>query len=69
MPPLPAALYWTPQVESSLPRELREEFRVSSAARSLSLTRSHSLALGSPHLCPTLLVLRNSGPTQPEPSR
>ncbi|KAJ1189857.1 hypothetical protein NDU88_006599 [Pleurodeles waltl] len=39
------------------------------AARSLSLSRSHSLALSSPHLCPTLLVLRNSGPAQPEPSR
>ncbi|KAJ1149583.1 hypothetical protein NDU88_002390 [Pleurodeles waltl] len=38
------------------------------AARSLSLTRSHSLALGCPHLCPTLLVLRDSGPAQPEPS-
>ncbi|KAJ1214059.1 hypothetical protein NDU88_001687 [Pleurodeles waltl] len=38
------------------------------AACSLSLTRSHSLALGSPHLCPTLLVLRDSGPAQPEPS-
>ncbi|KAJ1216218.1 hypothetical protein NDU88_003824 [Pleurodeles waltl] len=33
------------------------------AARSLSLIRSHSLALSSPHL------LRNSGPAQPEPSR
>ncbi|KAJ1081479.1 hypothetical protein NDU88_001661 [Pleurodeles waltl] len=39
------------------------------AAPSFSLTRSHSLALGSPHLCPTLLVLHNSGPAQPEPSR
>ncbi|KAJ1151660.1 hypothetical protein NDU88_004440 [Pleurodeles waltl] len=39
------------------------------AARSFSLTRSHSLALGSPHLCLTLLVLRNSGPAQLEPSR
>ncbi|KAJ1190585.1 hypothetical protein NDU88_007323 [Pleurodeles waltl] len=38
------------------------------AARSLSLTWSYSLALGSPHHCPTLLVLRNSGPAQPEPS-
>ncbi|KAJ1110036.1 hypothetical protein NDU88_007391 [Pleurodeles waltl] len=39
------------------------------AARSFRLTRSHSLALGSPHLCPILLVLHNSGPAQPEPSR
>ncbi|KAJ1084246.1 hypothetical protein NDU88_004398 [Pleurodeles waltl] len=38
------------------------------AACSLSLTRSHSLALGSPHLCPTRFVLRDSGPAQPEPS-
>ncbi|KAJ1089611.1 hypothetical protein NDU88_002762 [Pleurodeles waltl] len=32
------------------------------AARSLSLTRSHLLAPGSLHLCPTLLALRISGP-------
>ncbi|KAJ1202245.1 hypothetical protein NDU88_006045 [Pleurodeles waltl] len=38
------------------------------AARSFSLIRSHSLALGSPPLCPALLVLRNSGLAQPEPS-
>ncbi|KAJ1168960.1 hypothetical protein NDU88_000872 [Pleurodeles waltl] len=32
------------------------------AARSLSLTQSHPSASGSPHLCPTLLTLHNSGP-------
>ncbi|KAJ1189394.1 hypothetical protein NDU88_006139 [Pleurodeles waltl] len=34
------------------------------AARSLSLTRGHPPASGSPHLCPTLLTLRNTGPAQ-----
>ncbi|KAJ1110037.1 hypothetical protein NDU88_007392 [Pleurodeles waltl] len=38
------------------------------AARSIILTWSHSPVSSSPHLCPTLFVLRNSGPARPGPS-
>ncbi|KAJ1143141.1 hypothetical protein NDU88_009452 [Pleurodeles waltl] len=72
MPPLPAALVLDPASRVVAPPGSHQRSSTSHlqlAARSLSLTRSHSLALGSPHLCPTLLVLRNSGPAQTEPSR
>ncbi|KAJ1155430.1 hypothetical protein NDU88_008160 [Pleurodeles waltl] len=76
--------YWTPlgpSRQTSL-RRTRQPVRLSpeskqgsttshrqQAARSPSFTRSHSLAPGSPYFCPNLLVLRNSGPAQPGPSR
>ncbi|KAJ1143474.1 hypothetical protein NDU88_009782 [Pleurodeles waltl] len=55
-----------PGATRGVPRLLRSKQHV---ARSLSLTRSHSLAPGSPPFCPTLFVLRNSGPAQPGPSQ
>ncbi|KAJ1218245.1 hypothetical protein NDU88_005828 [Pleurodeles waltl] len=50
--------------QSSLPGGNQGSSTPQQAARSLSLTWSHPPASSSPHLCPTLFVLRNFGPAR-----